>query len=152
MRIGLIWWNKSVLCWYWSTIVKMRSLIINAYFSISTDFVLWLWPNVWVILLVVRGTVTSFLFLVYLRLWVQLGLRVKVWCTCQILNFKQVRFGGVKFKECFLKLGYFSLESFFLFVNSFELIESVIIDGFKLLAGLFFVFFHFILQLIILLL
>ena len=57
---------------------------------------------------------------------------------------------ALEFPEAFLKFGDFFFKLLFLLMNSFEFIESIVVDGLELLFGFLFVLFDFFLEFFVL--
>ncbi len=84
---------------------------------------------------------TALVFLIDLRSRLELG-------GCSILMLIVIT--TLDFPKIFLKFSNFFLKLFFLLVNSFEFVKSIVIDGLKLLFCLFFVLFDFLLEFFVL--
>ncbi len=126
-----------------SAFIKLWPLIVDSNLSLSINFILGFGAHIEVVLFSAGDSFTALVFLIDLRPWLEL-----VGCAILML----IVITTLEFPKIFLKFTNFFLKLFFLLVNSFEFVKSIVIDGLELLFCLLFVLFDFLLEFFILVL
>ena len=134
--------SHDMLARIWSTVIKLRPLIVNPDLSLGIYFILRLWSHIEVIFFTTWDSFAALIFFIYLGPWLYLS------DCCPILMLIVIT--AFEFPEMFLKFGDFFLQLLFLLVDSLKFIKCVVIDGLKLLFGLLFVLFDFFLKFFVL--